>query len=679
MKIGSIRRGFLLAITSSLAITSLPAQEIVVKNIAPLTLDISARSSGRVDSNGHDCAIIRVNIPTIKQMAFENNVGDVEYNAGEYVVYTSEGTTQIPVSAEGYKPSVIDFDKFGVPIKGKCVYRATLAVTEAKNHSHDNTGSINITTEPESNVILIDGEPVGSSPMIVEGIEEGEHVISFPNVSGYSLEDQKVLVKRGEVVDKHFILNEKDYDESVYNEVSVAGITMDGGGLMPQKYKIIEENGKKGIADYWNHTLVPCEFDYVDNESTGALFMVGEGKPARWGLYKPGTGLILPCEYSNLIWYGDDEIVIVWKGMEKAGVVSRNDGHEILPCIYENINHFWGGGVYSVCYKDQYNKKKLYGLVDKQGRTIIEPKYDFITSFSYGYALARDINDNVFLIDSLGNEQIIPSGYSPEVWSTFDGSSCYTEGLLCLKKKGSKCGVLDISGAELVAFEHDERNECKNGWIIFKDVLQGGKKEYFIYDKNGHTYKSDDEPMIFGRFLAMSKDDKYGVIDQNGKIILPFEYDHIDKSYSYRGIIEEKYLYAQKGDIHEAYDKMCNLLLSLECPEGLSFGGYRDGIAVVRDEESNYYGYINDKGEVLAGCLYDSSSLENMYLNDFTETDLISDGYAMLCIGDRCGYVNKEGKIVVPLIYSIIVPFYDGTIYGLRQDHTWEEIVLRGK
>ena len=668
---GSIKRGLLLAITSSLAITSMSAQDIVVKNIAPLTLDIAARSSGRVDSNGHDCAIIRVNIPTIKQMTFGNHVGDVEYNAGEYVVYTSEGTTQIPVSAEGYKPGIIDFDKFGVPIKGKCVYRATLAVTEAKNHSHDNTGSINITTEPESNVILIDGEPVGSSPMTVEGIEEGEHVISFPNVSGYSLEDQKVLVKRGEVVDKHFILNEKDYDESVYNEVSVAGITMDGGGLMPQKYKIIEENGKKGIADYWNHTLVPCEFDYVDNESTGALFMVGEGKPARWGLFKPGTGLILPCEYSNLIWYGDDEIVIVWKGMEKAGVVSRNDGHEILPCTYKHINHC-GNGLYIVCNEEQH--KKYYGLIDSQGRTIIEPKYDLITSFFEGYAVARD-NGNTLLIDSLGNEISSPPKFSI---SYFSGDQYYTNGIMCFQE-GGKWGVLDDSGIELVTAEYDELYQCNNGWIILGDERWKSDCKYVACDKNGHVYKSDDEPMIFGRFLAMSKNAKYGVMDQNGKIILPFEYDNIDKSYSYRGIIEEKYLYAQKGVIHEVYDKTCNLLLSLECPEGLSFRGYRDGIAVIRDEESNYYGYINDKGEVLAGCLYDSSSLENMYLNDFTETDLISDGYAMLCIGDRCGYVNKEGKIVVPLIYSIIVPFYDGTIYGLRQDHTWEEIVLRGK
>ena len=666
---GSIKRGLLLAITSSLAITSMSAQDIVVKNIAPLTLDIAARSSGRVDSNGHDCAIIRVNIPTIKQMTFGNHVGDVEYNAGEYVVYTSEGTTQIPVSAEGYKPGIIDFDKFGVPIKGKCVYRATLAVTEAKNHSHDNTGSINITTEPESNVILIDGEPVGSSPMTVEGIEEGEHVISFPNVSGYSLEDQKVLVKRGEVVDKHFILNEKDYDESVYNEVSVAGITMDGGGLMPQKYKIIEENGKKGIADYWNHTLVPCEFDYVDNESTGALFMVGEGKPARWGLFKPGTGLILPCEYSNLIWYGDDEIVIVWKGMEKAGVVSRNDGHEILPCTYKHINHC-GNGLYEIQMND------LYGLIDARGRTIIEPKYTSITRFSEGYAVARDIEMNELLIDSLGNEISCPSKFSI---SDLIGDQFYTEGIMCFQE-GHKWGVLDESGIEHVTAEYDELYQCNNGWIVLGDPRwKKSDCEYVVCDKNGHTYKSDQQPMIFGRFLAMSQNDKYGVIDQNGKIILPFEYDYIDKSYSYRGIIEEKYLYAQKGVIHEVYDNMCNLLLSLECPEGLSFGGYRDGIAVIRDEESNYYGYINDKGEVLAGCLYDSSSLENMYLNDFTETDLISDGYAMLCIGDRCGYVNKEGKIVVPLIYNIIVPFYDGTIYGLKQDHTWEEIVLKGK
>lgn len=669
MKIGSIRRGFLLAITSMLAISSLPAQEIIVKNIAPLTLDISARSSGRVDSNGHDCAIIRVNIPTIKQMAFENNVGDVEYNAGEYVVYTSEGTTQIPVSAEGYKPSVIDFDKFGVPIKGKCVYRATLAVADDKGYSQDNTGSINITTEPESNVILIDGEPVGSSPMTIEGIEEGEHVISFPNVSGYSLEDQKVIVKRGEVINQHFILNEKDYQESVYEEVSVAGIVMDGGGLTPQKYKIIEENGKKGIADYWNNTFVPCEFDDVETESAGDIFMVGEGKPVRWGLYKPGTGLILPCEYGNLLWNGEDEIVIVLKSMEHFGVVSRIDGHEILPCTYENIRHC-ENGLYVI------EKNDLEGVIDSRGRTIIEPKFSFITSFSEGYAVARDIDNNEFLIDSLGNVINCPTKFS--ISSLSSNGQYYTQGLMCFQE-GGKWGVLDESGIELVAAEFNELYQCNNGWIILGDERWKSDPKYIACDKNGHVYKSDDEPMIFGRFLAVSKNDKYGVIDQNGKIILPYEYDNIDKSYSYRGIIEEKYLYAQKGDVHEVYDKTCSLLLSLECPEGLSFGGYRDGIAVIRDEESNYYGYINDKGEVLAGCLYDSSSLENMYLNSFTETDLISDGYALLCIGDRCGFVNKDSKIVVPLIYSIIVPFYDGTIYGLKQDHTWDEIVLKAK
>lgn len=669
MKKSSIKRGFLLAITSLLAIASLPAQEIVVKNIAPLTLDISARSSGRVDSNGKDCAIIRVNIPTIKQMTFGNNVGDVEYYAGEYVLYASEGTTQIPVQAEGYHPGVIDFDKFGIPVNGKCVYRATLAVADTEDYSHDNTGSITITTEPESNVILIDGEPVGSSPMTVEGIEEGEHVISFPNVSGYSLEDQTVNVKRGEVINQHFILNEKDYQESLYKEVSVAGIVMDGGGLTPQKYKEIEENGKKGIADYWNNTFVPCEFDDVVTDSSGDIFMVGKGKPVRWGLYKPGTGLILPCEYGNLNWYEGDEIVIVLKDMEQFGVVSRNDGHEILPCTYKNVS-YCGHGLYVT------EKNDLCSVIDAHGRTVIEPKYSFITRFSEGYAVARDIERNVLIIDSLGNEITCPTKFSISSLSSI--GQYYTEDLMCFQE-GGKWGVLDKSGIELVTTEFDELYQCKNGWIVLGDAPYKSNCEYVVCGKNGHVYKSDKEPMIFGHFLAVAKNDKYGIIDQNGKMILPYEYDYIDKSYSNKGIIEENYLYAHKGETCEVYDKTCSLLFSLECPEGLSFDGYKDGIAVVRDEESNYYGYINDKGEVLAGCLYDSSSLEYMYLNSFTGEDLISDGHAMLCIGDRCGYVNKEGRIVVPLIYHVIIPFSDGTIYGLKQDHTWEEIVLKGK
>ena len=66
--------------------TVLYAQEIKVRNIVQLTTDITARSTARMDANNKECAIVRVNIPTIKTMSFGNAVvGDVEYKAGEYI------------------------------------------------------------------------------------------------------------------------------------------------------------------------------------------------------------------------------------------------------------------------------------------------------------------------------------------------------------------------------------------------------------------------------------------------------------------------------------------------------------------------------------------------------------------------------------------------------------------
>ena len=73
----------------------LHAQEIKVRDVVELTTDITARSAARQDNNGNECAVVRVNIPTIKTMDFRNIIGDVTYSAGEYILYLSEGTQQI--------------------------------------------------------------------------------------------------------------------------------------------------------------------------------------------------------------------------------------------------------------------------------------------------------------------------------------------------------------------------------------------------------------------------------------------------------------------------------------------------------------------------------------------------------------------------------------------------------
>ena len=51
----------------------------------------------------------------------------------------------------------------------------------------------------------------------------------------------------------------------------------------------------------------------------------------------------------------------------------------------------------------------------------------------------------------------------------------------------------------------------------------------------------------------------------------------------------------------------------------------------------------------------------------------ISEGYAMLILGDKYGFIDNTGKIVVPVKYSAAIPFENGIGY-VRDGNKWIRI-----
>lgn len=655
------------------------AQEIKVRNISQLTTDISARSTVRMDANNKECAIVRVNIPSLKTMDFGGAVvGEVEYNAGEYLLYVPEGTTQIPLSVSGYKKSIIDFNQYGVSVTGKNVYRVTLFIDNDQPINNEKYGRIKITTEPENSYILMDGMPIGESPLMLSDVSVGKHVISFPNTSGYSLPDQTIIINENDTIEKHCILKENTDVFAWEEEIPLVGSTNDGGMLYPVKYKRKTINGKKGIQDYWGNWVVPCEFHYVDNDTDGSLFIVGNyiyGQ-LHLGVYKPNVGLILPCDYTYIRLSYFQKLIMVSKGdyingtREEWGLFDKQ-GKEIAPCIYKSIRCI-GDKYFVTVSKQNVGNKSVdkYGMLDDEGNIIIEPDYyDYISKFSEGRASVV-IGDQCYIIDEQGNRQItIESGLSPNSPSYGDGG-CYTEGIICASKGYEKVGIINSLGQELVPFVYHDNVHCKDGWIKLEKSLG----EWVVVDKNEHVYMGKDDVdgkgEILGRFLCLKKEGKYGLIDQNGNNILPFEYDVINQ--------EDDYIIVYKDDTIRILDMSLNEILTIDGTESLSIEKIKDDIILLEDYESNRYGFMNLKGEILAGCLFDPKRIFNFYENSGDPYDaLICNGLGLLCIGDRCGLINKDGKIVVPLIYSIIVPFFDNTIYGLKPDGTWVDLKVK--
>ena len=61
---------------------------------------------------------------------------------------------------------------------------------------------------------------------------------------------------------------------------------------------------------------------------------------------------------------------------------------------------------------------------------------------------------------------------------------------------------------------------------------------------------------------------------------------------------------------------------------------FSEGLAGVRDAESDLCGFINKKGKLVIECLY-------------TEANLFKDGYARVSVQGSIGYINKKGEFVL--------------------------------
>lgn len=95
---------------------SLFSQELSVKYFQLNEGDLSARTEKRLDSNGNQCALIKVEV--IPACEFGGYViGSVEKKLGAYWVYVcakNPATRKLIVSSDNFQPLEVDFSKFGI-------------------------------------------------------------------------------------------------------------------------------------------------------------------------------------------------------------------------------------------------------------------------------------------------------------------------------------------------------------------------------------------------------------------------------------------------------------------------------------------------------------------------------------------------------------------------------------
>lgn len=136
------------------------------------------------------------------------------------------------------------------------------------------------------------------------------------------------------------------------------------------------------------------------------------------------------------------------------------------------------------------------------------------------------------------------------------------------------------------------------------------------------------------KMAVIKQNDKYGLINSKGKIIVKPHFDDI--------LGKREGFYVVKLDSVWGYmDRKGKVIIK---PQYRDADFFNEGFACVGNVNKKY-GFINTKGDTVIDFKYDDS------FGGF------SNGLADVSINGSCGYINKKGEIVIPLIYKTCYPF----------------------
>lgn len=142
---------------------------------------------------------------------------------------------------------------------------------------------------------------------------------------------------------------------------------------------------------------------------------------------------------------------------------------------YEQLSRY-SGDIYA------FQSGGKWGLVRAGNSEISPAKFDFITPFTNGFALAGVKSGNRYVLSSIIGEDGDISELSETYYLPQNGQYI-SEGKLAIVNKGGKYGFINTSGAVIIKCQFDNALPFKEGWA---PVKQGNYTKYITenYDKN---------------------------------------------------------------------------------------------------------------------------------------------------------------------------------------------------
>ena len=314
----------------------------------------------------------------------------------------------------------------------------------------------------------------------------GIFVIELDAKDGEPFTDGFARVRMGD--QNYDIINKK-------GEVVVDGKQFDNVRQMSEGMVVVCKDKKYGVLDRNGNQIAAPKFVECQDFSDG-LAWVKIGK--RWGCIDKNGNMVIDTNYVSINGFHEG-LAFVWKDYPW-----RNEAHPIcidkkgnvvieeLPKVGAEIDHlFFSEGLACIKVNDKY------GYIDKTGKFVIEPQFDFAQNFSDGLALIAYEKERVYYgvnvpynicgyIDKKGKVVIQPK---------YELADNFSEGLaaVCLKT-----GTI-----EKIKYYYIDKNEKMVTDSLFCNgtVFHNGIAEVDILDE-GINYVDKNGKLLVNRNLS---------------------------------------------------------------------------------------------------------------------------------------------------------------------------------
>ena len=454
----------------------------------------------------------------------------------------------------------------------------------------------------------------------------------------------------------------------VHNKQNKWGfIDKDSSIVIPFEYDFLNpfENGlayaKNGRKEFFitkKNLKLEGDFDEVRIFSFG---LAGVRKNRKWGFIDEKGKLIIQPIYDKIQYFTVNGLCPVVKN-GKSGFIDKT-GKEIIPIIYDDARSQQLGDIVIV------QKNKRWAFFDNKGKQLSDFVFDEVFSTEH-YDFSKDIFDRsqstyfkngVVLVRNGKNYEFINEKIKPAFPNNkFDSATVFDAFKNAIVKRNGKYGMIKSDGQIKVPLEYNFIEPYDSNHGNYSEYFNARKgKVYSIFNKNLRKIGESLEP-IYNNFRTdnptisfKNLKGKYGVIDKNGNVKVPFVYDEELR------FEEESYAIATKNNEVGLIDSHNKILI----PFGKQFiDEVFDRLDDKPKELANYFIVTNDNTAKIVDVT------NKTIVNDYQSIRPLFYDHSKFLVkkNEKFGVIDLTNKILSPIIYD---EFSDWVEYGPENRH----------